>query len=58
MCFPMNTAKLLRTPILKYISECLFERFPTCTNNITSNIGNDEDIFSKTKLKKTILKLS
>ena len=52
MCFPMNTAKLLRTPILKYISECLFERFPTWTNNITSNIGNDEDIFSKTKPKK------
>ena len=42
-----------RTPVLKNICELLFERFPTLPNNITSNIGSEEDIFSKTKRSKT-----
>ena len=37
---------------MKNICERLFERFPTGANNITSNIGSEEDIFSKTKQKK------
>ena len=48
----MNIANLLRTPILKNIFELLFERFPTRTNNITSNIESEEDISSKTKQNK------
>ena len=49
----------LRTPILKNICERLvlrlfLERFPTWTNNI----GSEEDVFSKTKQKKNVLKLS
>ena len=51
-CFPVNIAKSLRTPVLKNICERLFERFPTWANNITSNIGSEEDIFSKTKQNK------
>ena len=50
-CFPVNIAKFVRTPTLKNICERLFERFPTWTNNITRNIGSEEDIFSKTKQK-------
>ena len=56
-CFPVNIAKILRTLVLKNICERLFERFATWANNITNNIGSEEDIFSKTK-QKTILKLS
>ena len=48
-CFSVNIAKFLRIPILKEIYERLFERFPTWTNNIKSNIGSGEDTFSKTK---------
>ena len=50
--FPVNIIKLLGTPVLKNICERLFERFPTWANNITSNIGIEEDIFSKTKQNK------
>ena len=59
-CFLVNIAKFLRTPILKNICEQLvlrvfplwqFARFPTRTNNITSYIGGEEDVFSKTKQK-------
>ena len=39
MCFAVNIAKILRTPVLKNIK------------NITSNIRSEEDIFSKTKQK-------
>ena len=35
--FPVNFLELLKTPILKNISERLFERFPTWINNIKSN---------------------
>ena len=55
--FPVNIIKLLGTPVLKNICERLFERFPTWANNITSNIGIEEDIFSKTT-QRNILKLS
>ena len=51
-CFSLNIAKFLRTFILKNICQQLFERFPTWTNNITSKIGSEEDIFFKTKQKK------
>ena len=51
-CFPVNTVKYLRTPVLKNIFEWLFERFPTGVNNITSSTGIEEDIFSKVKPKK------
>ena len=47
----MNIAKLLRTPVLEYICERLFERFPTGASNITRNMGIEKDIFSKTKQK-------
>ena len=50
-CFSVNIGKFLRTPVLKNICERLFERFPTWANNITSNRGIEEDIFSKTKQK-------
>ena len=50
--FPMNIAKFLRTPVFKNICERLFEHFPIWENNITSNIGIEEDIFSKKKKKK------
>ena len=49
--FPVDIAKFMRTIVLKNISE----RFPTLTNNITSNIESEEVIFSKTKQKKTQL---
>ena len=49
---------LKNTPVLRYIYEQLFERFPTWPNNVTSIIGSKEDIFSKTKQKKNILKLT
>ena len=49
--FSVNIAKFLRTPVLKNICERLFERFPTWANNITSNMGIEEDIFSKAKQK-------
>ena len=52
----MNIANLLRAPILKNIFELLFERFPTRTNNITSNIESEEDISSKTKQNKNYSK--
>ena len=56
-CFSVYIVKFLRTPALKNICERLSERFPTWTNNITSNIGSEEDIFSKTKQnKRDILK--
>ena len=48
----MNIAKFLRTHVLKNICERLFERFAKRANNVTSNIGTEEDIFSKTKTKK------
>ena len=51
--FPINIAKFLRTPVFKNICERLFEHFPIWENNITSNIGIEEDIFSKTKQKNT-----
>ena len=51
-CFPVNTVKFLRIPVLKNIFEQLFERFPTWASNITSNTGIEEDIFSKVKPKK------
>ena len=50
-CFPVDIAKFSRTSVLKNIFERLFERFPTWANNIKSNIGNEEDIFSKAKQK-------
>ena len=49
--FLVNIAKFLRTPVLKNIWERLFERFPAWKNNITSNIGSEEDIFSKAQQK-------
>ena len=49
--FPVNIATFLRTSVLKNICERLFERFPTWANNIKSNIGSKEDIFSKTEQK-------
>ena len=57
--FLANIEKFLRTPILKNICERLLlrvflERFCTWTNNI----GIEEDVFSKTKQTKNILKLS
>ena len=51
-CFPVNIVKFLRTFVLKNICERLLKRFPTSANNITSNIGSEEDIFSKTKQNK------
>ena len=51
-CFPVNIAKFLGKLVLKNICERLFERFPTWANNITSNIGIEEDIFSKAKQNK------
>ena len=48
----MNITKFLRTPVFKNICERLFEHFPIWENNITSNIGIEEDIFSKKKKKK------
>ena len=57
-CFTVNIAKFLRTPVLKNIGERPFKRFPTWTNNITSNLGSEEEIFSKTKQKNNILKLN
>ena len=56
--FSVNIAKFLRTPVLKNICERLFERFPTWANNITSNKGIEELIFSKTKQKKAIQNLA
>ena len=50
-CFPVNFAYFLRKPILKNICKRLFQRFPTGTSNITSNIASEEDIFSITKQK-------
>ena len=51
--------KFLKKPILKNICKRLLlrvflERFPTWTNNIR----REEDVFSKRKQKKTVLKLS
>ena len=43
----MNIAKFLKRLNLKNNCEQLFERFPTWENNITSDIGIEEDIFSK-----------
>ena len=45
----MNITKFLRIPVLKNICERLFDCFATRANNIASNIGIEEDIFSKTK---------
>ena len=50
--FPVTIAKFLRKPVLKNICERLFERYPTLTSNITSNIASEEDIFSKAKQKR------
>ena len=47
--FPANIAKFSRTPVLENICERLFERSPTEASNITSNMGIEEDIFSKQK---------
>ena len=46
-CLPVNIAQFLRTPVLKNTCELIFERFPTWSKNIASNIGNEEEIFSK-----------
>ena len=54
----MNIAKFLRKPVLENIWERLFERFPTWGRNITSNMGTEGDIFSKTKQNKTIQNLA
>ena len=51
MCFLVNIAKFLRTPVFKNICERLFQRFAARANNITSNIGSEEDIVSKKKQK-------
>ena len=51
MCFLVNIAKFLRTPVFKNICERLFQRFATRANNITSNIGSEEDIVTKKKQK-------
>ena len=56
--FPANIAKFFRTPVLENICERLFERFSTWASNITSNMGIEEDIFSKTKQNKTIQNLA
>ena len=48
-CFPVNVAKFLRTSVLKSTCERLFEHFPTWANNIISNIGIEEDIFSNSQ---------
>ena len=53
MCFLVNIAKFLRTPVFKNICERLFQRFATRANNITSNIGSEEDIVSKKNQKKS-----
>ena len=58
-CFLANNEKLFATLILKNICDWLLlrvflERFPTWTNNI----GSENDVFSKTKQKKAVLKLS
>ena len=47
----MIMARFLRASILQNICERLFERFSTGTNNavVTSHIGSEQDIFSKTK---------
>ena len=50
--FPVNIVKYLRRFVLKNICERLFERFPTWANNVTSNIGIEEDILWKTKQNK------
>ena len=47
--FSVNIVKFLRRPVLENICERLFKRFPTWASNITSNMGIEEDIFSKTK---------
>ena len=47
--FPVNIAKFLRAPVLENICERLFEPFPTWASNITSNMGIEENIFSKPK---------
>ena len=47
--FTENIEKFLRTSVLENICERLFERFPTWASNIKSNMGIEEDIFSKTK---------
>ena len=53
----VNIAKIFRTPVLENICERLFERFPTWASNITRNMGIEEDIFSKTKLKQKKIKI-
>ena len=50
--FPVNIAKFLRAPVLENICEWLFKPFPTWASNITSNMGIEENIFSKTKKQK------
>ena len=40
---------------MKNIWERLFERFPAWKNNITSNIGSEEDIFSKAQQKNHLM---
>ena len=47
----MIAARFLRASILQNISGRLFERLPTGTNNtvVTSHIGSEQEIFSKTK---------
>ena len=55
----MNIAKFLGTPVLDNICEWLLECFPKSASNITTNMGIEEDIFSKTKQnKKTIQNLA
>ena len=45
-CFPVNIAKILRTPVLKNICEPLFEHFATWANNIQAT-GSEEEIFNE-----------
>ena len=54
----MNIAKFLRTPVLTNICERLFESFARWANNIASNTGSEEDVFSKTKQKKPLYLIS
>ena len=50
--FSVNIAISSRTPVLENICGRLFKPFPTWASNITSNMGIEENIFSKTKKQK------
>ena len=61
-CLLVNIAKFLRTSVngcfWEFLLLCQFERSSTWTNNIASYIGGEEGIFSKTKQKKPLRKLT